>query len=87
MRIVLHSPHDLEPITAVEVPIDVLKELQTKKVASFGVHGSEPILILAREFKLDDNRTYWLYIVNNEESALMIKPVLLPGQFNAREVI
>jgi hypothetical protein len=86
MRTVIYDL-DLEPITAIEVPLDVLEQLESQGAVRIPVRGTAAmpnteILLVCKKIRWIDDRVKTLVITDSVELALALKPCWLPGQLS-----
>lgn len=78
MNIVLHSAH-WEPITIIDLPIDVLQRAQKAGGIKLKLEGTDKeCRVLC--FKLKEPYNIFMYVTPDEVEALMLKASYLPGQ-------
>ena len=86
MRTVIYD-FDLEPITAIEIPLDVLEQLESQGIIRIPVRkaGSTPeaeITLICKKIKWIDDRVRTIVITDCTELALALRPCWLPGQLS-----
>lgn len=86
MRTVIYD-FDLEPITAIEIPLDVLEQLESQGIIRISVRkpGSTPeaeITLVCKKINWIDNRVRTIVITDCTELALALRPCWLPGQLS-----
>mgnify|MGYP000656823961 CR=1 FL=1 len=84
MVIVLHTIN-LEPITVIDLSIEAYTTLTTKGKIRLDILGRDKLMNIYRKavpFEGSED-AYYIFITDDEVSALVIKPALLSGQYSS----
>jgi hypothetical protein len=90
MIVVLYTL-DLEPITAVDMPMWLQESIERYGIGRIKVKHRDPekpadiLVIYLKRLKDDKNRTYQFFVTAQEALALSMMPQQLPGQLNLHQ--